>query len=265
MKPASLFEQALVAEGVTGRMADLARSIHMQESGGGKNTTTSNAGARGGMQIIPSTFSSVADKDWNIDDPMQNARAGIRYIKQLDARSGGNSELTAVGYYGGPGAMKKALQGKAVSDPRNPNAPNTLQYAQKVVSRMGGKAGNAQPGITQLATQADRNRNPASAPLPSAIGPDVVARAAPSMEAMPPEVALIQQAQAQTPVGNEAEQAWGQFMQQMPKRQAEQARAMASYSQPRQEMPRFVDPGTGAPMADTAVDFRAFGALRGRG
>jgi hypothetical protein len=260
-KTPSLFEQALVAEGVTGRMAELARSIHMQESGGGNNTTTSNAGARGGMQIIPSTFSSVADKDWNIDDPMQNARAGIRYIKQLDKLSGGNSELTAVGYYGGPGGMKKALQGRAVSDPRNPNAPNTLQYAQKVVSRMGEKAGNAQPGLTGPVNQAARTSAPVSVPAPMS----VAASSTPAMEATSPEVELIQQQQAAAPVGTEAEQAWSQFMQQMPRRQAEQARAMQAYSLPMQEMPRFVDPGTGAPVANTAVDFRAFGALGGRG
>jgi hypothetical protein len=151
--------------------------------------------------------------------------------------------------------MKKALQGKAVSDPRNPNAPNTFQYAQKVVSRMGGKAGNALPGLTQLATQADRNRDPvsASANLPT------LPVSVPAVEAMPPEIAMIQQRQASPPVGNEAEQAWGQFMQQMPKQQ--QTQALAAYAQPKQEMPRFVDPGTGALVADTAADFRAFGGL----
>ena len=131
------FEQALAAEGVTGQMADLARSIFMQESGGGKNTKTSNAGAMGGMQIIPSTFAGVADKGWDINDPLQNARAGIRYLKQLDKQSGGNPALTAAGYYGGPGGLEKARKGVAVSDPRNPNAPNTLEYGAQVVARMG--------------------------------------------------------------------------------------------------------------------------------
>lgn len=142
----SLFEQALMAEGITGQLADLARSIYMQESGGGRNTKTSNAGAHGGMQIIPSTFNSVADKGWDINNPEHNARAGIRYLKQLDKMSGGVPELTAAGYYGGPGGMKKARQGIAVSDPRNPHAPNTLQYGQQVVQRM---QGNTAPQLTQ--------------------------------------------------------------------------------------------------------------------
>lgn len=130
------FASALAAEGVTGKLADVARSIYQQESGSGANTKTSNAGATGGMQIIPSTFASVADKGWNIADPVQNARAGIRYLKQLDQQSGGDPALTAAGYYGGPGGMEKARRGVAVSDPRNPNAPNTLQYGQQVAARL---------------------------------------------------------------------------------------------------------------------------------
>lgn len=74
---------ALNEEGITGNVADIARSIYQQESGSGKNTKTSNAGGRGGMQIIPATFNRVADKGWNIDDPVHNARAGVRYINTL--------------------------------------------------------------------------------------------------------------------------------------------------------------------------------------
>ena len=137
-KTKDLFEEALAAEGITGQLAEVARSIYKQESGGGKNTKTSNAGAVGGMQILPATFASVADKDWDINDPMMNARAGIRYIKQMDKLAGGDPALIAAGYYGGPGGLQKAKQGIAVSDPRNPNAPNTLQYGQQVAARLNG-------------------------------------------------------------------------------------------------------------------------------
>lgn len=134
----SVFEDALKAEGVTGKLADLARSVYMQESGGGgKNAKTSSAGAEGGMQIMPKTFASVADQGWDIKDPSQNARAGIRYLAQLDKMSGGNPALTAAGYYGGPGGMAKAKQGIAVGDPLNKAAPTTLQYGQQVVARVG--------------------------------------------------------------------------------------------------------------------------------
>ena len=137
MSKPSLFEAALAEEGVSGPLADLARSIYAQESGSGRNTRTSNAGAMGGMQIIPSTFASVADKGWDINDPRHNARAGIRYLKLLDKQAGGDPVLTAAGYYGGPGGLEKARKGIAVSDPRNPNAPNTLQYGKQVAARLG--------------------------------------------------------------------------------------------------------------------------------
>lgn len=133
------FDVALQAEGLTGPLADFARSIFRQESGGGKNTKTSNAGAVGGMQILPGTFNSVADKGWDISNPYHNARAGIRYIKNMNTLAQGDLKLTAVGYYGGPGAINKARKGIAVSDPRNPHAPNTLQYGEHVLARMGGK------------------------------------------------------------------------------------------------------------------------------
>lgn len=134
----NVFDSALELEGISGTVGDLARSIYQQESGGGRNTKTSNAGAVGGMQIIPSTFRAVADKGWDISNPLDNARAGVRYVKQMFDSAGGDPKLAAVGYYGGPGAIAKARNGQAVSDPRNPNAPNTLQYGDQVVSRMGG-------------------------------------------------------------------------------------------------------------------------------
>lgn len=143
------FEDALKAEGVKGKVADIARSIYQQESSSGKNTKTSNAGAVGGMQIIPATFKSVADKDWDINDPTQNARAGIRYVKQLFEQAGGDPALTAAGYYGGPGGLEKARRGVAVSDPRNPKAPTTLEYGQQVAARL-----SKDKGIVQKAVEA---------------------------------------------------------------------------------------------------------------
>jgi hypothetical protein len=129
------FEKALADEGLVGTpLESLARSIYMQESGAGKNTKTSNAGAVGGMQILPGTFQEVLPGG-DINNPYDNSRAGLRYIKQMYDKSGGDLNLTAVGYYGGPGGMQKAKQGVAVRDPRNPNAPDTLQYAQQVMER----------------------------------------------------------------------------------------------------------------------------------
>jgi hypothetical protein len=135
--PATPVDVALHAEGVaSGPVADIARSIYEQESGSGKNTTTSNAGAVGGMQMKRGTFQRFADAGWNIKDPVDNARAAVRFISSLHERGGGDPALTAAGYYGGEGGQDKAKQGIAVKDPRNPDAPDTLQYAQQVLSRL---------------------------------------------------------------------------------------------------------------------------------
>jgi hypothetical protein len=125
-------DAALAAEGASAPVAAVAKSIYQQESGSGKNTTTSNAGAVGGMQVTPATFKQVADPGWDINDPVDNARAGVRYVQQMAQKAGGDPALTAVGYYGGPGAIAKAQQGVAVSDPRNPNAPNTLHGFRRI-------------------------------------------------------------------------------------------------------------------------------------
>jgi hypothetical protein len=151
----SAFDLALDAEGVSGKVADIARSIYQQESGSGKNTKTSNAGAVGGMQIIPGTFASVADKGWDISNPEHNARAGVRYVKQLYEQAGGDPALTAAGYYGGPGGLEKARRGVAVSDPRNPSAPTTLQYGQQVAARIPKDKGLIQRGVEAVIPSAE--------------------------------------------------------------------------------------------------------------
>ena len=132
----SPLDTALREEGVTGKLANIARSVYQQESGSGKNTKTSNAEAIGGMQIKKGTFDEVADKGWDITNPVQNARAGIRYLAKHYKEAEGDPKLTAAGYYGGPGGLEKAKKGIAVSDPRNPKAPNTLQYGEQVAARL---------------------------------------------------------------------------------------------------------------------------------
>ena len=130
------FDAALEKEGILGTPKEhFIRSLYQQESSSGKNTKTSNAGAVGGMQVIPTTFQAVSDKGWDINDPEHNARAGIRYASQLYDMSKGDEKAAAAGYYGGPNGLIKAKQGIAVSDPRNPNAPNTLQYGEQVADR----------------------------------------------------------------------------------------------------------------------------------
>jgi len=251
-----LFEAALAAEGVTGKLADLSRSIYFQESRNGKNSQTSNAGAVGGMQIIPSTFAGVADKGWDIKDPMHNARAGIRYLKTLDKQAGGDPALTAAGYYGGPGGLEKARNGVAVSDPRNPNAPNTLEYAQQVASRLPGQKGPAVAAPTARA--------------PAAPGAVVQAVASPQVEATPIPPEMVAQMQEPVPAvatpvaAAPQEDPWQQFMQQMAVTQGQQrpiqVADLSGYGTNQVRAPSYQV----APV-NTRPDFRAFGAWGGLG
>lgn len=133
---ANPLDAALEAESASPELASFARSLQAQESSGARNNKTSNAGAVGNMQIRPATFNGVADEGWSISDPVHNARAGVRYAKEMLDRAGGDLAIAGAGYYGGPGGLEKARRGVAVSDPRNPKAPNTLQYGRQVADRV---------------------------------------------------------------------------------------------------------------------------------
>lgn len=254
-----LFEKALASEGVSGHLAELARSIYMQESGGGKNTKTSNANAHGGMQIIPATFQSVADKGWDINNPEQNARAGIRYLKQLDKQSGGDPKLTAAGYYGGPGGLEKARKGIAVSDPRNPKAPNTLQYGEQVVARMGKEAAErtqvaAAPAMSQPSEINYVGLSPEQANQTVPVTP------------MPAEQVALGKASTVPIISNQAENAWSEFQQSLAQKQKDTAQSLATYGKgvpanPIQDVPGYQSflPQLQAQQARTDVDFRSFG------
>ena len=134
---AELFDKALDMEGITDpRERAFLKAIHAQESSGKATEKTSNRDAHGAMQIIPATFKSVADPDMDINKPLDNMRAGIRYGKKGYDAAGGNPVLAGAYYYGGPGGMQKAAQGQAVSDPKNPKAPTTIDYGNSIAKRM---------------------------------------------------------------------------------------------------------------------------------
>jgi len=131
------FDTALDMEGVTDpiRRAFL-KAIYSKETGSGTNTTTSNRGAVGQMQILPETFKSVASPGMKIDNALDNMRAGIRYASQGYKLAGGDPRLAGAYYYGGPGGLDKARKGIAVADPKNPDYPTTLEYGDDVAKRM---------------------------------------------------------------------------------------------------------------------------------
>lgn len=152
------FEDAARSEGLTPEMRKLAISIYSQESGGGKNTKTSHAGAMGHMQMLPATFKAFADEGWDINNPEHNLRAGMRYLKRLSKKSGGNMRTTAGAYYGGEGAINPDGSLKLYGDKKNPNFPTTHQYADQVVGRMGRIGDTPMPDDAALEARRENER-----------------------------------------------------------------------------------------------------------
>ena len=137
MSGAELLNLALQMEGVTDPTAvSFVRAIHAQESSGAAKATTSNKGARGPMQVTPIAFRDVADKDMDYNDTLDSVRAGVRYAVKGLYKAGGEPSYAAAFYYGGPQGLSKAMKGEAVTDPDNPDYPNTLEYGASIVQRM---------------------------------------------------------------------------------------------------------------------------------
>lgn len=69
-------------------------------------TAVSRKGARGLMQLIPSTAQRFGVND--MFNPKQNVDAGVRYLKMLLERYNGNLDLALAAYNAGEGAVDRA-------------------------------------------------------------------------------------------------------------------------------------------------------------
>ena len=87
----------------------LAAAIAWQESGF-NNSMVSDANARGVMQVMPGTWSWVQDNlsDRRLDpnSANDNVHAGVMYLKQLLADTGGDENAAIAGYYQGLGSVR---------------------------------------------------------------------------------------------------------------------------------------------------------------
>lgn len=109
----------------------LALAIWGQESSSGRNPATSSKGARGGFQVLPTTFQQF-NPGGDIDDPQDNAIGGLRYLRSLLDTYGDDPELAAQAYYGGRpvgvGGKQDVTSGAGT--------PSISQYGRQVVNRM---------------------------------------------------------------------------------------------------------------------------------
>lgn len=76
----------------------------MQKESAGDHGAVSPKGARGLMQLMPET---AAELGVNPDDPYDNIRGGVRYLKQQFDAFGGDERLALAAYNAGPGAVRK--------------------------------------------------------------------------------------------------------------------------------------------------------------
>ena len=107
-------------------------------------TAVSRSGARGLMQLMPSTGRELAQRmrlsfsSGRLSDPEFNIRLGSSYFRQLLEMFGGNEELALAGYNGGPYRIKRLwrdegsaaeldlfLEGLALSE--------TTRYVKRIV------------------------------------------------------------------------------------------------------------------------------------
>ena len=97
-KVSSNLDAILESEGAS-HLKPVIAAIYGQESGSGANQATSVDGARGGMQVIPTTFKRLAREGEQIDNPDDNMRVGVRLIKQLGNKFNNDPARIAAGYF----------------------------------------------------------------------------------------------------------------------------------------------------------------------
>jgi soluble lytic murein transglycosylase-like protein len=99
--------QAVAAQ--HGVSPSLAAAIAWQESGF-NNAMVSGANARGVMQVMPGTWDYVqqtlAQRQLDPSSAVDNVHAGVLYLKQLMADTGGDESTAIAGYYQGLGSVR---------------------------------------------------------------------------------------------------------------------------------------------------------------
>ncbi|MHB8153018.1 MAG: lytic transglycosylase domain-containing protein [Bacillati bacterium] len=103
--PPAQIDQLVAANAATwGVDPALVKAVIANESGFNANAT-SDVGAQGLMQLMPSTAAGLGVTD--AYNPVQNVWGGTRYLRGLLDRFGGNVPFAVAAYNAGPGAVEK--------------------------------------------------------------------------------------------------------------------------------------------------------------
>jgi soluble lytic murein transglycosylase-like protein len=112
-----------IASRANGVEGELVHAIIWAESSYNPNAV-SPAGAAGLMQLMPETARSYGVR--NVFDPAENIHAGVKIMRQLLAKFGGDPELALAAYNAGANAVIRAGN-------RIPPHPETEAYVPKVM------------------------------------------------------------------------------------------------------------------------------------
>jgi soluble lytic murein transglycosylase len=115
----------------------------MREESGFSATAISSSGARGLMQLLPSTARWIAEEklgipyheEW-LNDPDYNIRLGTWYLRYLLDQFGGKVAWAVAAYNGGPGNLRRwAASVENPADlPAHLLSPETREYLVKVLN-----------------------------------------------------------------------------------------------------------------------------------
>lgn len=115
----------------------------MREESGFLPTAVSSAGARGLMQLLPSTARWIAEEKLGLPyreellfDPDYNIRLGTWYLRHLLDQFDGNVAWAVAAYHGGPGNLRRWTAGlrDPLDFPAALRAPETREYLGKVLN-----------------------------------------------------------------------------------------------------------------------------------
>ncbi len=155
-------------------LPEVQRMIYGQESRSGQTDTSkpNYAGARGPMQILPSTFDGLKKqgfipKDYDINNPVHNKAAGDALIADAYKRYKGDADKVLAEYYAGG----KAIDGDKIHteyrDLKNPNAPTVGEYIQQGKGRIGDDVSRLIMGAADASEPTDQTQTTQNQTAPS--------------------------------------------------------------------------------------------------